>query len=232
MQPGMRTPRRPRMSFASAVALLALFVALGGTSLGAPVRESASKLVHRVTTALRVSRHADSTAKRALTTARQALEAKTAAGAPGATGPAGATGATGATGRPGAAGSALGYAAIQYCPGGCLDQAAAGWFAPDDDALGVDNQVNFSHPDDGVFCFRGLSFHTHNAVANIGPTGDASPTSRYTVEVHVGSDEFPVSSTDCPIQSGAPDQNVVLYVRDSAGALTDPTDYRMMVLFN
>jgi hypothetical protein len=231
MQPGMRTRRRPAKSVASALALFALFIALGGTSLGAPVRESASKLAHRVATALRVSRHADTTAKRALTTARQAL-ANGATGVPGATGPGGATGATGPTGRPGAPGSALGYAAVQYCPGNCLDQAAAGWFAPDDDALGVDNQVNFSHPSDGVFCFRGLLFHTHNAVANIGPTGDAPATTRYTVEVHVGSDEFPVSTTDCPTQSGAPDQNVALYVRDSAGALTNPTSYRMMVLFN
>lgn len=227
-----RAKRRPNV--ATVLALIALFVALGGTSLGAPVRDAATSLAHRVTDALHTSHHAEATARRALKESRQAVATANAAnaktGATGPQGPTGATGATGAAGRPGAQGSALGYAALEYCPGPnqCLDQDQAGWYAPDDDALGVDNTANFEYRNPGVFCFHALPFHAHNVVANIGPS--ATP---YIVQATVGTTDHPITNPPCPT-SGADDQNAVVEVRDpSTGNLVDPDHaVRLMIAFN
>jgi hypothetical protein len=227
-----RSSRRPRrsLSFSNVVAVIALFVALGGTSLGAPVREAAGSLASRVTKALRTSKHSDATAKKALRTARRAqAKADAVAGTPGPQGPAGRDG---AAGKPGAAGAALGYAAVEYCASGnCPDQNTVDWFAPDDDALGVDNQANFKHPAAGTFCFHTLPFHLHNVVANLGPSSGGAGTNLFIVQTQAGTADAPVPVGCSP--GGAADQNAVVYVRNLSGNLVDPDlSQRLLALFN
>jgi hypothetical protein len=236
MDDGTPHDRKPRIKFANAVAMLALFIALAGTSVGAPVREAAGGLAKSVGRALHLSKHADATARKALTAARHAehtaLDRAGVTGPAGPQGPQGPAGATGATGRPGAPGSAIGYATIEYCPGNCLDQQAVGWFTPDDDAFAIDNQANFNHGGTGIFCFQQLPFHAHNLVANLGPSTGSAATNEYTVQTLVGTSDKPITEAACS-PSGAADQNAVVYVRKADGTLGDPDlSAKLYALFN
>lgn len=248
-QKARRWPR-PRLTFANVTAVLALFIALGGTAFGEPATRAAVSTAKKLAKALKVANTADKRARQALTAANAALNTGGPPGPVGPPGPTGATGATGATGSqgpagpPGAdgprgnqgpAGSALGYATIEYCPtpNTCEDMPSVGWFTPDEEALGVDNIDNFKHADAGVFCFHDLPFHTHNVVANIGPADPPDdPNNRYLVQTQVGTDEDPIPASCSP--QGAADLNAVVYVRNASdGKLADPdTSAKLLVLFN
>jgi len=239
-QAARRMPR-PRLTFANVVAVLALFVALGGTAFGDPALRAATSTAKKLAKALKVANTADKRARQALAAANAALTTGGPTGSPGpqgptgptgptgAEGPAGPQGADGARGNPGPAGSALAYATIEYCPtiNTCEDMPSIGWFTPDEEAKGVDNIDNFNNPAAGVFCFQQLPFHTHNVVANIGPAGK----NVYFVQTRVGTDEDPIPAP-CSPQGGA-DLNAVVYVRDAAGNLVEPDhSAKLLVLFN
>jgi hypothetical protein len=235
---GHRKRRLPRIrpTFANCTALLALLIALSGTSVGAPVREAASS----VAKALGLARHADTTARTALKTARRAERTANSVvgkvGTVGPIGPPGPPGPPGLTGSAGAPGSARGFAAIEYCPGSCPDQSAAGWFTPDDDARGIDNQANFSNPANGTFCLTDLPFHVQSAVANVGLTDGTVPASAaYFVQTEVGTTDHPLGAPCTP--QGAADSNVVVVLRNSDGSLANTTltavqKLRVLVLLN
>jgi hypothetical protein len=238
---------RGRMTVANVIAFLALFVALGGSPLAAPAREAASSLGSQVKRALKIGRHADRTAARALTIAKRADAKASVAvpgpvGAPGPAGPAGPAGATGAQGlrgAQGAPGSGLGYAGIEYCPNptGCEDFGQEGWFSSDDsNSTGIDNTVNFWTPagTHGIFCYRGLPFTAHVVMATIGrvpATDPAHDTTAYTLEGRAGSVEHPL--TECAFPAGTDDAHTAaVFYRDATGALAEPDhDARIYVLF-
>ncbi len=219
----------PRPTLAGVVALLALCVALGNTSLAAPLTSSGASVARQLARALTLSRHASATSKRALSMARQAdATAVKALHSSGSAGPTGPPGPAGSPGRPGANGTAIGYATVEWCAGGCPDQPSAGWYTPDEGALGVDNTANFRHAATGVFCLHDLPFHVHNLVANLGPSTD-TPTAHnnYLVQTQIGT-----GGTSCPT-GGSADQNVVVEVRDQTGTLTDPdASAKILALLN
>jgi hypothetical protein len=233
-----------RASFANMVALIALGVALGGTSVAAPVRDAARSVTADVKKALRLSDRADRNASKALKEVR-ALKAKPAvAGPAGPTGPQGATGPTGLQGPKGDRGltgpngSGLGYAAIEYCASApCEDFLSTGWFSSDDtNSPGIDNSVNFKTPAQaGVFCYYGLPFTPHNVMATTGTVGDATAVAAkdiYVVQGRAGSKEHPL--TECGFANGTDDdRTAAVFVRSvTDGSLVEPDhDVRMYILF-
>jgi hypothetical protein len=225
------TGRKRGVAIPTAIALVALFVSLGGTSLGEPAVHAAGKAAR----ALRIAKHSEKLSRTALRVADRAQKTADAALAKTAVpGPAGSNGAAGAPGAPGKPGSALGYAKVEYCAaGGCEDQPSIGWFAPDGDALGVDNTANFSHPNVGVFCFQLLPFHTRNVVANLGPSSGNDTSNSRIVQTRVGTTDDPIGTADGCAPGGEADRNAVVYVRSAAGTLEDPDhSAKMLVLFN
>lgn len=123
---------------ATVIAVLALFVALGGAA-GASVLMSGSSIRNH------------SIAEKKLT--RRAI--KSLRGRRGPAGPQGATGAAGATGPAGPAGSALAYVHINT--NGTFDATHSKGVAV----------ASFKHNGAGEYCFSGLSFTPLNAVATI-----------------------------------------------------------------
>jgi hypothetical protein len=210
-----------RLTFANVIALLALFVALGGTSFG---RDAGTSAVSGVKKALGLSKKADRNARKALTLARRADKNATAALAkPGLAGP------SGTPGSAGAPGSAVAYAAIEYCGSGtCEDQPFVDWFAPDEEAHGIDNQANFSHPATGVFCFHGLLAEVHNVVVTMAPSSRT-----YVLQGRAGTIDDPIGAPCSP--GGGVQHNALVEIRDpGAGhALMDPdTADTFFVVFN
>jgi hypothetical protein len=63
---------RKRLTFANTVAVVALFVALGGTSIGAPVRDKTSELATQAAVKVGISKKTAKTARRALRLAKRA----------------------------------------------------------------------------------------------------------------------------------------------------------------
>lgn len=199
--------------------------------------QAASSVAANVARALRIARHADQRASAALARAKKAEAAaavpgpRGAAGATGADGPQGATGATGPQGQRGAtgpAGTAVGYAAIEYCPDPvCDDFHGPGWFSPDEtNSPGIDNTANFSNPAPGVYCYRGLPFTPRVVVAGSGPTSALR-----IVQARPGSTEAPIG--ECGFAAGIdPNHTAVLETRDVGNALAEPAhDARLYVLF-
>jgi hypothetical protein len=225
---GLAHRLRRRLTFANVVALLALFIALGGTSIGEPVRHAGAHMAASLKSVLKLSRKADHNARLALKTARRAdKNAKAALAKAAVPGPPGAPGAAGAAGAPGAA---TAYATVEYCVTSCEDQPNPGWFTPDEESSGIDNTVNFSHPAPGVFCFSNTVAELHNAVVSMAP----SPRS-YVLQARAGTADDPISSSLCPAVAGGPDHNAVLEVRDPADPtqLIDPnTADTFFVVFN
>jgi hypothetical protein len=210
-----------RLTFANVVALLALFLALGGTSFG---RDAGASVVSGVKKALGLSKKADRNSRKALKLARRAdKNASAALAKAGVGGPPGTPGATGAPG------SALAYAAFEYCPGGCEDQPLAGWFAPDEEAHGIDNQANFSHPATGVFCFHDLIAEVHNVSITMAPSART-----YVLQGRAGTIDDPIGAPCTP--GGGVQHNAVVEIRDAANPahpLVDPdTADGFFVVFN
>jgi hypothetical protein len=204
---------RLRLNFASVVALLALFVAIGGTSLGAPVEHAAKHGLSKVARALKLSKSADSRSRKALRSATQAKllaqQALAKAAIPGPPGPGG------TNGFPGTNGSALGYARLEYCATSCEDFTGPGWFAPDStNSPGLDNSVNFSEGDvPGVFCFHKLAFTVHSVSASLSPGTDSSGRS---LQVWAGAAGQPPHCA----ADGLAANSAAVYVVDSGGVLT------------
>ena len=237
-----------RATFANVAGLLALFVALGSSSVAAPARTVASGVAADVKRALKIGKQADKRSKQALAAAKKAA-AKAAVpgppGPPGATGqagPAGPQGEQGLRGTAGEKGSGLGYAQIEYCPvgppTGCEDFGdGPGWFSSDDtNSPGIDNTVNFVDPAEnvGVFCYRGLPFTPHVVMAATMTVGDATAAGAkdvYFVQGRAGSAEHPLP--ECHFPGGTDNaKTAAVFVRDGTGTLTDPdTDVRVAVLF-
>jgi hypothetical protein len=159
--------RRP--SPAVVISLIALFVALGGTSfaavtlvaknsVGSPQVINGSLLKKdlnkKTIAALKGNRGARGPAGAA--GAAGAAGPAGPAGAVGAAGPAGATGPAGAPGAPGAAGSALGYAHVNG--NGTVDAA---------NSKNV-TSANISHVANANYCFHDLPFTPHSVGATLG----------------------------------------------------------------
>jgi hypothetical protein len=91
----------------------------------------------------------------------------------GAIGPRGPQGDPGKNGNAGAPGSALAYTTIVNEP---PDSGGAPvWRIDDVLSKRLDNDVNFSHPTQGVFCFHDLPFAVANVIATPGPFGSNKP---------------------------------------------------------
>ena len=116
--------RKRLPSPAMGVALLALFVALGGTPLAQPVADSAASLSAKVKKALGLAKKADRRSKQALALAGQGGQ-KGDPGPAGAKGDPGVPGAKGDQGTPGAAGSIQGAPAGGDLTGSYPDPAIA-----------------------------------------------------------------------------------------------------------
>ena len=212
---------RTRVTFANVIALLALFLALGGTSFG---RDAGASAVSGVKKALGLSKKADRNSRKALTLARRADKNATAALAK-----AGLAGPSGTPGSAGAPGSAVAYAAIGYCGSGtCEDQPFVDWFAPDEEAHGIDNQANFSHPAPGVFCFHNLLPEVHNVVVTMAPSSRT-----YVLQGRAGTIDDPIGAPCTP--GGGVQHNAIVEIRDPADLtkLVDPnTADTLFVVFN
>lgn len=155
------------------LALLALFVALGGTSYAAvnlPANSVGTKQLKpkavtlvKIAPAAKIALKGQAGAKGDPGPAGAKGDPGPAgaagpAGPPGATGAAGPAGPAGAKGDQGAPGAALGYAEVNA---GAIVAANSKNIAP----------ANLTNPDPGVFCFSGLSFTPHNVVATFLTSG-------------------------------------------------------------
>jgi hypothetical protein len=139
------------------IALLALFLALGGTTYAA-----STALIGKNTVASPQVVNGSLKAKDLSKAARAALKGNRglrgftgAQGAKGATGAQGPKGATGAAGAAGAAGTAVGYAKVNA--NATVDAAQSKNVA----------SANVSSGGTGAYCFTGLSFTPHIAVATL-----------------------------------------------------------------
>lgn len=216
---------RPRLTFGTVVAVVALFVALGGTSVGQPVVHAGASAASNLKQALKLGHKADRNSRHALKLARKAdANAKAALAKSGVAGPAGAGGGPGLQGQPG---SALGFAQVEYCPGVCPDQSTPGWFVEDEGSHVVDNMANFANPQDGVYCFSNLLFEAHNAVAVMAPNSHV-----YILQGRAGTIDTPVGSPCTPV--GLATHNAMVEVRDPAtGSLVEPDhSVQFAVVFN
>jgi hypothetical protein len=139
------------------VALLALFVALGGSSYAAlklPKNSVGPNQLRKNAVTSSKVKAGSLLANDLKGSARSALRGPE--GPRGATGPAGAAGTSGAPGAPGAPGSALAYAHVSDT--GTVDAANSKNIV----------QANVTHPQAGVYCFDDLSFTPHSIHAIIG----------------------------------------------------------------
>jgi len=132
------------------IAMLALFIALTGTTYAA-----STALIGKNTVASPQVVNGSLQTKDLSARARAALKGNRGLrGAQGAQGPKGATGAQGVQGVAGAAGSAVAYARI--LSNGTVDATLSKGIVT----------ANVSHPGTGFFCISGLAFTPHNAVAS------------------------------------------------------------------
>ena len=127
------------------IALLALFLALGGTTYAASTALIGKNSVAspQVVNGSLQTKDLSKKARRALKGNRGPRGLQ---GAQGAAGAQGAKGATGAQGVQGPAGTAVAYATVE--PGGTV-------YAPESKSI---TDANIVHPATGVYCFRNLSF--------------------------------------------------------------------------
>ncbi len=183
--------RRP--SVAVILSLVALFVALGGTSYAAATKligkntVSSAQVVNHSLGTIDLSRKAAAALKgnrgvigpagpQGAAGATGAQGAAGPAGPAGATGPAGAAGATGpigASGPAGAAGTAQAFAGVH---------GDATLFTPATLAKNI-TAANISHPTTGVYCFHGLPFTPRSAMA-AGANGFDADFTIATVEIN------------------------------------------------
>ena len=112
---------RSRITFANVVALLALFVALGGTGVADPAADAAANLGKSMKKALGLGKKANKKANKALRTAKRALAEPGPRGPTGAAGPAGPRGKAGANGSPDTPSQVLGKVRQVDGPGSELD---------------------------------------------------------------------------------------------------------------
>lgn len=146
----------------NAVAMLALFLALGGTTYAA-----STALIGKNTVASPQVVNGSLQTKDLSKQARKALKGNRGPrglqGSAGLTGARGATGAAGAAGAPGAAGTAVAWAYVSSS--GTVDPTQS---------KGI-TDANVTHPAAGNYCFSGLSFTPKNinvSANNIGPVYD------------------------------------------------------------
>jgi hypothetical protein len=139
------------------IAMLALFVALGGTTYAA-----STALIGKNTVASPQVVNGSLQTKDLSKKARKTLKGNRGLrGLQGAKGPTGANGAQGVPGTPGAAGTAVAYAHV--LADGTVDAANSKNIA----------DANIAHPAAGIYCFSGLSFTVHAVVTSpdaYGPT--------------------------------------------------------------
>ena len=158
--------KRPEGASSKAIAFLAPFIALGGSSY------AAVKLGDGVVKGRNIAADAVTSPK----VKDRSLKAKDFA-----TGqlPAGKDGRNGLPGAPGTPGTALGYALIVKCaPGSCTD--TGGYAVESANSYRVDND-HFHHPQPGVFCFNNnLEFNgaaavklvSKNVIATVGKSSE------------------------------------------------------------
>jgi hypothetical protein len=147
--------RAPSPAFV--ISLIALFVALGGTTYAAtslPKNSVGTKqLKNGAVTKGKIN-------KKTISALRGSRGPVGPAGPKGATGSQGPSGPKGSTGSPGADGTAVAYARV--LDDGTVDSAQSKGIV----------SANVSHPGTGIYCFSGLSFTPHNAVGSAQHTED------------------------------------------------------------
>jgi len=163
----------------NAIAYLALFIALGGTGYAAmrlPKNSvGTAQLKNGAVTAAKVKSHS-----------LLGSDFKVGQLPSGATGPAGAQGPKGDTGAPG---SALAYAHVVV---------KGGTATVDPTRSSNVVQANVSHPATGVFCFSGMPFTPHNAVASIDAAASIEP---LIASVGLPPDEAVLAACGSPVQA-------------------------------
>jgi hypothetical protein len=138
---------RNRLTFANVVAVIALFIALGGSGMAQPVANTAANLGSSVKKALKLSKSANKNANKALSLARQANKNVSKVQSNGAS-----QGPAGPPGPSGPAGGALAFARVTL--DGTLDGTRS------------QNIGSLSRPSDGQYCFQ-LGFTPKNILATI-----------------------------------------------------------------
>jgi hypothetical protein len=141
----MQKPRLRTPSPAFVVSLIALFVALGGTTYAATSLPKNSVGTNQLKNGAVTKQKINKKTISALRGSRGPI---------GPAGPMGATGSQGSTGSPGANGTAVAYARV--LDDGTVDTAQS---------KGI-SSANVSHPGTGIYCFSGLGFTPHNAVGS------------------------------------------------------------------
>jgi hypothetical protein len=185
------------------IALLALFLALGGTTYAA-----STALIGKNTVASPQVVNGSLGTKDLSKRARAALKGNRGlrgfTGAQGAQGAKGATGAQGIQGIQGPAGTAVAYATV--LAGGTIDTSAGTQAKNLADA-------NISHPATGIYCFGDLSFTPQSALVSAGNLSVVAA-----AIVTVGVDERPTPNlTGCVVGVS----RVRVRVHDAAGAALD-----------
>jgi hypothetical protein len=217
----------------TAIALVALVLAVSSPAFAGPLAQSAQSLGARFGKLLGLVKKNEATAKRALAEAKSAKSeaaASLAKGGPqgpqGPQGSVGPPGPKGLTGTQGPAGSAIGYTRLRY--------EEAHWRSDDAYSLNVDGDENVSHPHPGVFCFSGLPFKVHNIQATEGATPESEV---LTVQADLPDTVIKMDLHElCPPEENAKkglQADAVVLIRGAAGKLVDPpTSASVYVLFN
>ncbi len=158
-----RLSRRPSPSMI--VALIALFVALGGSGYAA-VKINGNDIANRSVAGKKLKRGAVSAreVKNRSLTARDFKRGQLRRGPQGPVGPSGEDGAPGEDGLPGEEGepgAALAY--VRVSKAGDIDTSDSKNFPA--------GNVHRGLPDSGIYCLRGLRFNPNNVVATLGTDG-------------------------------------------------------------
>lgn len=227
------------VSFANGVSLMALFVALGGSSY------AAIKLGTGTVKARNIASNAVSSrkVKDHSLLARDFRAGQLPAGERGLAGAPGSDGSDGRPGAPGAAGSALGYALIRKC-GGSDSGCDNGYRVDEANSHGVDND-HFHHPVTGVFCLNNnLEFNQNasiklvskNVTATVGESSVPMFAQATSALAPSGDFSKPDVGADCPHATdhfGPNNAKIKVYGLNAGGSalqLADPDE--IFVVFN
>jgi hypothetical protein len=160
---------RARLSFANVVSLIALFVALGGSSYAAVTLTKNSVGAKQIKAgAVRSSEVKNGSLLKSDFKSGQLPAGAT--GPQGPIGPQGPRGATGATGATGEAGTARAFARVAL--DGTLEPGAVNGVAQ---FKGID-QADIQHASAGTYCFGGLGFDVASALVSADSAGAATTT--------------------------------------------------------
>jgi hypothetical protein len=87
----------------------------------------------------------------------------------------------------------------------------------------LDNDINFSNPQPGVYCLSNLGFKVSNVVASAGPFGSTTP---FFVAAEASQGGLRPVNNACPANTGA-----VIYAVRTDGTVNDPPDTSDTIYF-